>query len=759
MALNDLDGDGLPNDVVYVDPRADRVIVAPVPGTGERYEPFCLGLVPLPYDPDTMAPMGCLPGDLNEDGLMDVLVYYWGRPPIAFLRRNDGRRPARCGARSVAREVAPGAGRWFTNAATLADLDGDGHADLIVGNYFPDDARILDARAGGLEAMQHSMTRADNGGRKHLLRWIEALGGSEPSVRFVDVEGVLDDLGGYGWTLAIGAADLDGDLLPEIYFANDFGPDRLLHNRSRPGEFRFALLEGRKTLTTPNSKVVGRDSFKGMGVDFGDLNGDGILDIFVSNIAAEFALEESHFAFLGTGETARMNQGIAPFHDESERLGLSRSSWALGREDRRLRQRRGSRGGPGRRLRRGDRRTAGPNCKSWPWATTSSCTIPGTGRGSGRATTCRATGSNLFATRAKAGASGTSPRTWTWSSRASAGGSPWPTWTATARSISPSPTSGRASSFYRNKGRAGGAFLGLHLLLPDRPGSRRADSIAAGPSRRRPRRAAPPWGPPRRSGCPTAARCKPRSTAATAIRESAASTSISGSAEARSKSALAVELSWRDPAGRVRRRDTPSDARVAHRALGHSRHDRELSHATLRRISTRGPPNRLPALRRFAVAITILNVLGHFVLGFEQSWAQPLVALATAYGVELILEAVGAWAERRTAQFRGGWCALVDFLLPAHITALAVSMLLYANDRLWPIAFAAALGVASKTLDPRPGRPRRPPLPESLEYRDRVHAAAVPLGRDRPALSVHREPERGRRLAAADDHRACRGPS
>jgi enediyne biosynthesis protein E5 len=111
-----------------------------------------------------------------------------------------------------------------------------------------------------------------------------------------------------------------------------------------------------------------------------------------------------------------------------------------------------------------------------------------------------------------------------------------------------------------------------------------------------------------------------------------------------------------------------------------------------------GPPNRLPALRRFAVAITILNVLGHFVLGFEQSWAQPLVALAAAYGVEITLESVGAWAERRTPQFRGGWCALLDFLLPAHITALAVSMLLYANDRLWPIAFAAALGVASKTL-------------------------------------------------------------
>src|SRR3712207_7095987 len=40
----------------------------------------------------------------------------------------------------------------------------------------------------------------------------------------------------HSWTLAVGAADLDGDLLPELYFANDFGPDRLLHNRSQPGE-------------------------------------------------------------------------------------------------------------------------------------------------------------------------------------------------------------------------------------------------------------------------------------------------------------------------------------------------------------------------------------------------------------------------------------------------------------------------------------------------------------------------------------------
>ena len=51
----------------------------------------------------------------------------------------------------------------------------------------------------------------------------------------------------------------------------------------------------------PKSKVLGHDSFKGMGVDFADLNGDGMLDMYVSNIAAEYALEESHFVWVSTG--------------------------------------------------------------------------------------------------------------------------------------------------------------------------------------------------------------------------------------------------------------------------------------------------------------------------------------------------------------------------------------------------------------------------------------------------------------------------
>lgn len=108
--------------------------------------------------------------------------------------------------------------------------------------------------------------------------------------------------------------------------------------------------------------------------------------------------------------------------------------------------------------------------------------------------------------------------------------------------------------------------------------------------------------------------------------------------------------------------------------------------------------DRLGGLRRFATAITVLNILGHTVLGFEQSWAHPLVALVTAYTMELLLEWVDARLSGRSARFAGGPRKLVDFLLSAHISAMAVSMLLYSNERLMPIVFGSAAAIASKTV-------------------------------------------------------------
>src|ERR1700761_562464 len=107
---------------------------------------------------------------------------------------------------------------------------------------------------------------------------------------------------------------------------------------------------------------------------------------------------------------------------------------------------------------------------------------------------------------------------------------------------------------------------------------------------------------------------------------------------------------------------------------------------------------RLGGLRRFAVAISVFNILGHFWFGFEESWAQLFVSLAAAYGMELGLEWIDARVNGRKPGYAGGFVPLVNFLLSAHITGLAVGMLLYANDRLWVIAFASATAIASKSI-------------------------------------------------------------
>ena len=112
-----------------------------------------------------------------------------------------------------------------------------------------------------------------------------------------------------------------------------------------------------------------------------------------------------------------------------------------------------------------------------------------------------------------------------------------------------------------------------------------------------------------------------------------------------------------------------------------------------------GPNMRLAALRRFAITITILNLLGRTILGFENSWAQMFVAILTAYFTELILEVVDSLAKKKTPRFMGsGITNFINFLLPAHISGMAVSMLLYSGDLLLPFAFAAAVSIASKAL-------------------------------------------------------------
>ncbi|GGM24431.1 MULTISPECIES: enediyne biosynthesis protein UnbU [Micromonospora] len=120
----------------------------------------------------------------------------------------------------------------------------------------------------------------------------------------------------------------------------------------------------------------------------------------------------------------------------------------------------------------------------------------------------------------------------------------------------------------------------------------------------------------------------------------------------------------------------------------------EQSNATAT-AAGRGDP-RVKALRRFALSITVFNVLGHLLLGFEQAYLTPVVGVLTGYTVELVLETLEARAQGRPARYLGSPVALVNFLLPAHIAGLACAMLLYGNQSLWPTIFAVTVAVSSK---------------------------------------------------------------
>lgn len=320
-AMVDMAGSGLADAICLVDPRDDSVRLYPVaaPLEGRSEDGIVLG-VPPPTPPRPTAPMGCIPGDLDDDGDQDLVVFFWGRPPVLFF--GTGQPVAELDTQDFrAVELADPAEVWNTAAVNIGDLDGDGYLDLLVGNYFPDDVLVLDPSGeGATPRMHNSMSSGMNGGSNRLLLLEPAGSDSLPVV--TDRSDSLPSEAVGSWTLAIGYQDLDDDLLPEIYLANDFGPDTLLANRSAPGYPVFEVVVGRRTLTTPKSQVMGRDSFKGMGVTFSLLDSGQDQSIVVSNITSTYALQESNLVFVPEDDDPFR------FTDGSEDLGLSRSGWS-----------------------------------------------------------------------------------------------------------------------------------------------------------------------------------------------------------------------------------------------------------------------------------------------------------------------------------------------------------------------------------------------------------------------------------------------
>jgi len=120
--------------------------------------------------------------------------------------------------------------------------------------------------------------------------------------------------------------------------------------------------------------------------------------------------------------------------------------------------------------------------------------------------------------------------------------------------------------------------------------------------------------------------------------------------------------------------------------------------ATLLFYPNKNPKLRLFALWYFTTLMIVWNVLGHMVLGFEQSWATPVVAVLTAVLVSMLLDWIDARARNREVRFAGSLANFLNFLPACLIPGFATGMLLYANERLWPVIFAVVLAIGSKVL-------------------------------------------------------------
>ena len=254
VSVTDFDGDGWP-DVYFTNSKfgePNALYRNRGDGTFEDVAASA-GLADL-NEPGAGVSMGAIWGDIDNDGREDVLVYRYGK--LALFRNTDGKHFA---------DITEAAGlkRWVnSNGAIWLDYDRDGLLDLYVTAYFRGDIDLW--HLATTRVMHNSFEFATNGGKNLLFHNL----GRGKFEEVTDRYGV----GSTRWSLAAASADFNDDGWPDIYLANDYGPEELYLNDHGK---RFVL-------TTAGLES---ESKSGMAVALGDAFNRGRLDAFVTNIS------------------------------------------------------------------------------------------------------------------------------------------------------------------------------------------------------------------------------------------------------------------------------------------------------------------------------------------------------------------------------------------------------------------------------------------------------------------------------------------
>ncbi|HEY0006151.1 MAG TPA: CRTAC1 family protein [Pyrinomonadaceae bacterium] len=211
--------------------------------------------------------LGVAAGDYDADGLPDLYVTAYGSNT---LYHNNGNGTFS----DVTRKTGTAGGGWSTSAGWL-DYDTDGRADLFVARYMEWDFERGSLYCGDTRPGFRAYCHPDNfRGASNILFH------QKPDGTFEDATASagLSDPKGKG--LGVAFADFDGDGWTDIFVANDSVRQSLYRNRGNGTFEDIAVMAG-----------VGYDengkTFAGMGVDAGDYDNDGLMDLFITTLSNE----------------------------------------------------------------------------------------------------------------------------------------------------------------------------------------------------------------------------------------------------------------------------------------------------------------------------------------------------------------------------------------------------------------------------------------------------------------------------------------
>ena len=209
--------------------------------------------------------IGACAADYDNDGRVDLYVTSMG-PNRLYRNNGDGRFS------DVTDPAGAGYDLWSASCA-FGDVDNDGHVDLYVTNYvdFAVDNNKPCLHTGDVPVYCHP--NVYNGRSDVLYR-----NNGDGTFSDVSRESGIHNTGGKG--LGVVFADYDRDGWTDIYVANDSVPNFLFHNNG-DGTFEEVALFAGVAVDRAGKPLAG------MGTDMGDIDGDGLPDTFVTNLATQ----------------------------------------------------------------------------------------------------------------------------------------------------------------------------------------------------------------------------------------------------------------------------------------------------------------------------------------------------------------------------------------------------------------------------------------------------------------------------------------